>query len=333
MVATRSAQRTLLIVAIAIAVATLVGCDFTRSQSPYPPFFPYVIDEVDLSGALPSAIRDLRMEATAFPGSGARYFSIVAKPDSAADDVAILLNDGFSIVFIETSAGVLEFDTTLFTNHFDGVQLGSLNYVPASGVVSNVIRREDVYNSIVYHPSDYVIFQADSGTDITMQRWDTAWVASGAGDTFTPAFSDGRSLRDVRATYRYNGGSLPSDLSVFIKDEFGRTYRRVVQWESLDIGVPGFASWIDLTASTAVAYPELDLETLQDTPEGILSADTDSDDLIRVNATSGGISDRFSPGENPRNGDRYPVVFDPAGEFYLLLDTELRVLYKVAPWW
>jgi hypothetical protein len=105
-----------------------------------------------------------------------------------------------------------------------------------------------------------------------------------------------------------------------------------VAWETLNLAAPGFTSWIDLTTSPP-AYPELDFSTLQDTPAGILVAAGNGDHLLRIDATTGAERGRFTPGRNPRSDDEYPIAFDPAGAFYLLLDTETRILYKVAPWW
>ncbi|MFA7566370.1 MAG: hypothetical protein WCY01_05035, partial [Alkalispirochaeta sp.] len=119
-------------------------------------------------------------------------------------------------------------------------------------------------------------------------------------------------------------------VSVFIRDQANQTYRRTVDWITFNPAV-SVTPWINLAAPGTVAYQDMDFRTLQDTPDGLLYADGTR--LIRVSAESGSIIDKFDVGENSRSGGEYAVVFDPAGEFYLLFDTKLKILYKVAPWW
>jgi hypothetical protein len=316
---------------IVIVTVLGTGCEFTNETTPYPAFLPYVIAEIDLSGTLPSSIRETRMEATAFPLNSRRFFSIVVRPDSAAADTMIVVDENFATLLIERSETVLSFDTSLFINANNAVQLGNLNYNPSTGVVSNVIRREDIYSPIFAHPSDYVIFETDSATAIAMRRFAFDWSASVSGDTILPAFSDGRETWQTTARYRYSPTGA-TEVTIFVTDTTGRTYLRTVDWQALDIGAPPFAAWIEVTADT-VSYSRVDFDSVQDTPAGLLFVDNDRGGLVRVRRSSGSLIDTFDPGENPRSDDRYPVVFDPAGEFYLLLDTEARILYKVAPWW
>lgn len=324
----RTAVRT---IAVCVAAAWLLAaCDFARSTSNYPPFVPYVLGEIDLSSSLGGSVRDVRMEAVVYPGTSQRYLAIVVEPDSAAEDTLVVLDQSFSPVVIERSSNILSFDTSLFVNNGGGVQLGNVNYDPDTGVVSNVIRLENSYEPIITHPTAYVLFQTDAGVDLNLSRRDFDWGPSGLGDAIRAAFSDGRTVDAVDAMVRYTGGT-PVEVSVFVRDSNRAVYRRTVAWETLDLDTPGFAAWIDLAASDTVAYPELDFDSLVDTPDGLLYVDGTR--LVRVNRTTGGIIDTFDTGENPRTGKEYPIAFDPAGDFYLLFDTALQTLYKVAPWW
>jgi hypothetical protein len=296
----------------------------------FPKFLPYVVDERDLSSVISEPVRYARIEATAFPGTTRRYFSVVVYPDSAGPETLVLLDQDFTVLLSQRETDFLSFDTSLFINHNGRIQVGRVAYNPTDRSVTNVIAPPAIWSPIFAHPSpEYVVFTTDSTNsfDIRLGRFNISWATPTS--TLTPAFSDNRNVGEVHAVYQYTPGGSPR-VSVFIRDQANQTYRRTVDWITFNPAV-SVTPWINLAAPGTVAYQDMDFRTLQDTPDGLLYADGTR--LIRVSAESGSIIDKFDVGENSRSGGEYAVVFDPAGEFYLLFDTKLKILYKVAPWW
>lgn len=312
---------------VAATALLLVGCD-VFTTTPFPPYLSYVSAELDVSGEVPDAIRSVTLEATFSDPGGERFFSIYVEPDSAESEVYILVDQDLSVRFVETSDTAPPFDTHLFVTTQGRIQKGNVIYDPTTNEVLNVPRIDDDSNPTILTDSEkYYLFRSN-GADIEIVDYSDNFVEDGttSPNPLLGAISDGTRIRNVDAAYRWGSDPGAPDFALFLLDEQERVFRAVIAVADIfSLTEP----LVDATADPVL--PELELDSLQDTPQGLLGRDYQT--LYRLNGDTGGVRDSFDLGERAHIDGAYPIVFDPAGEFYLLFDVENRVLYRVAPWW
>ncbi len=322
-----TARQTASLAIITAVALVLAGCDFFTT-TPFPPYLSYVSAEVDFSGELPDSIRSVTLETTFPEPGGERFFSVYVEPDSAESEVYVLVDQSLSVRFVETSDTAPPFDTHLFVTTEGRVQKGNVVYDPTTNEILNAPTLEDLSDpTILADSSKYYVLWSNS-TDVEIFDYSDNFVedTATAPNPSIEAISDGASIWNLDAAYRWGSDVDSPEFALFMLDDENRLFRAVVALA--DIFSPT-EPLIDATVDPVL--PVLELDSLQDTPQGILGRDDQT--LYRVDEATGAVRDSFDLGESRRTDGGYPVVFDPAGEFYLLFDEDNRVLYRVDPWW
>lgn len=317
-------QRRVLLATLAIPFLVLAGCDLFTT-TPFPPYLTYVSAELDLDGEIPAAVRSVELEAIAAEPGGERFFSIYVEPDSAENEVYILIDQDLSVRFVETSETAPPFDTRLFVTTLGRIQKGRVVYDPTTNEILNSPRIDDDDSNpaVLTDSTKYYVYKPNDA-DVEIVDYSAGFVQDGT--TTVDAISDDVILRDVTTTYRWESNPSDPEFALFLRDENDRVFRSVIA--VADVASPA-GPLVDVSVDPVL--PSIDLDSLQDTPQGILGKDYQT--LYRINRDTGGVQDSFDLGESARNEDSYPVVFDPAGEFYILFDEANRTLYRVSPWW
>lgn len=301
----------------------LMSCTVLTNDQ-FPAFLPWVRAELDLRGALPADIRDVRTESVATP-AGDRVFAVVAAPDSA-DPATLLLVDQDLATVVERE-DPLSFDSRLFVRVDGAVQIGTVVYDPATRVVSNAPEPENAALAVVHDGTDYWQLSIESSTGVAFNRYDTGFIPVSSWSS-VPAITPAESVFATWVHRRFDTGGATGELIVLLQTTEGLR-RTVLQQSALaaQTGLPIDAGVAPGNQVLAVDRPD----ALRETPAGILVQDRET--LRRFDRETGAERERFQIGVNPRTGDPYPIAFDPAGEFYIVLDTENRVLYQVDVWW
>ena len=308
----------------------LTGCEFMLSNT-VPDFMPYVIDEIDLSSAIPRTAREIRLELIpGGPDGDNPVYVLMVRPDAAGRDVAVFLEgSGPSVRAVQKSTDITRYDTRAFRRIDGGVQVGNLVYDPVNSSLSNGPRLSGEYGPMMTirlgDPPVYQVIRRVESEYMEWELFDSEFLSLGTADENDPFGDFGivttADLRELEI--KWNLGWV-HDFFLHGYDDINdrdETWVFSVDQDSADPPMQAVK-----LASGSVRY-----RMLQRTPRGIFSQSYDGR-LTRFDPDTGAVLDRFTPYD--RDWDRdLPIVFDPSGSFYLLLDQDKRILYKVAPWW
>ena len=308
----------------------LTACEFILSNT-VPDFMPYVIDEIDLSSAIPRTARETRLELIpGGPDGDIPVYVLMIRPDTAGRDVVVFLEgSGPSVRAVQRSTDITRYDTRAFRRTDGGVQIGNLVYDPVNRSLSNGPRLSGEYGPMMTirlgDPPVYQVVRRVTLDLIELELYDSEFISLGLDEDEDP-FDDFGIVTDTdlnELEIKPNLGWIDD----FFLHGYDETNDRDETWFfSIDYGGPPMQA-IRL-ASGSIRY-----RTLQRTSRGIFSQSYDGR-LTRFDPDTGAVLDRFSPHDRDRGWNRgIPIVFDPSGSFYLLLDQDKRILYKVAPWW
>jgi hypothetical protein len=299
------------------------GCDFFLSNS-VPGFLPYVVSELDLADTLPSGVREVVFEVVpAGPEGDQPIFVLVVRPDSPGADIAVIFDrTGTTVRARQESTAITRFDTVPFRRLGGMVQVGNLVYNPETRQLTNGPRLDGDPRPVLTNEdgSDYALVSMATADPpvLELELYDAAFTAPTGTDPIdltsdvSPAVPgpvvgvNARMLDDTR-------------VEVFLHGEDG-----ALTYLPLEISV-GLGNTLPLSSRAELA-------TIQRTAAGFLARDP-SGDLLRMDLETGRVRDTFDLTGNAGNNGTLEVVFDPGGSFYLVLDREKRLLYKVAPWW
>lgn len=322
---------------VLLVVFFLSGCDFMLDNT-VPPFFPYVQDEVDLSGALPSTVRDLRFEVVqAGPDRNNPVFVLVIRPDSAGPDRMVLIGqDGSSVVGRKTASDTVHFESSAFVTLDGLVQVGNVAYNPVSGDIEEgrpALRGE--YRSIVARDDTrYEVIRVEGRGDaaqVVIEQYDGQF--QNRVENTVPILDAlvGVDLFPQVWNYFDFGPVVIRDVPLPGGYDYVVNGRNTVRdrWEIWFMAEDGEGSFGE---PTRIEGMRASGTAILNTPAGFLGRRGAEGRLVRSDGTSGEVLDRFMHDEGWRF-EGSPVAFDPNGEFYLLYDQERRILYKVAPWW
>lgn len=330
------ARRTVLrLAAVAALVVLLSGCDLI-SFTAFPPWLGWVRAEHDLSSVIPDSDGRVRLEAVYNQDSGRRYFALVWESAGSVPDRLILLDDQFRILVVEEERASIIFDTRLFMTVPDGVddaevQLGSVRYNPANGVVTNAVRPSG-FDPLIDNPAGPVYYAArqQDPTKLDFEPLDTVFALGGA--TVTVNYFAG-ALIEVGETsiHRVPGPVLGSREYAILVRLNERVYGRT--FTTADVLAPITEFFTDPDIDPFLS--EIDVSTARLTPEGILTVTQQNGDpvLQRWDVATYTLRDSFNLGSSARTEGDMPVVFDPLGRFYLLYDQGTRSLYQMERWW
>jgi hypothetical protein len=284
-------------------------------------FYPYVTAELDVHDAMPGACREIIFDAVPSGDDDAPIFVLVLRPDSADPDVVIMVDASIGSIRVEqTETDITRFDTRPFRRFGGLVQVGNLAYNTAMRRLVNAPRPDGEFRPLIGSEGDseyYLVGLSDPGT-VLFEVYDIDFLPTGS-DTlqaltvFDPALTVSATAIDARM---YDSGVADFVVTTDAGELWFFSYRLGSAAEGRAIRIPG----------------SLRRDTVQRTAAGLLGI-RNRDELVRVNRTNGGVEDTFVPAEGVNLVQEMPVVFDPAGRFYLLFDAHHGIIYKVAPWW
>jgi hypothetical protein len=308
-----------LVVSILLAMLTACPWDVSVSNT-VPDFMPYVTAELDVSGAMPGSIRDLTFEAVPSGADDIPIFVLVMRPDSAGADVVVMVDGSLGSIRVEQeSTAITRFDTRPFRRLNGLVQVGNLVYNADLRKLVNAARPDGDFRPIIVTDIDdeyYVVDLADPQS-LLLEGYDLEFLPTGdfveALTTFDSDMTFSASAVDARM---YDGGVADFVVTTTAGEVWFFSAR-------LSVGPEG----------EAVRIPSsLRFRSIRRTAAGLIGI-RDRDELVRVNRTTGAIEDTFRPSGGVNITRDMPVVFDPAGKYYLLFDSSRGVIYRVAPWW
>lgn len=319
-----------LLLVLLITVALFSSCEDVISNT-VPPFMPYVIGEIDLSGALPRTSRETVLDVVpGGPSAEIPVFVLLVRPDSAGPDVVLMLEGtGPTVRVRQENTDITRFDTRAFRHFLGNIQIGNLLYNPVAEVLSNAPRPERDYRAILARDEGYQLYGLVDRTELSFESYDSAFIPTGSDVGSIPLADVGivTSGLFTEVDARFFTSPLIHDFFLFgYNDETERG-------ESWYFGID-YREGETLLPPVRFGRAGLIPGTVQRTPAGFLGLDGNNR-LVRMDLQTGAVLDTFTP---RRDDHRYhhrslPVVFDPQGRFYLLLDEEKRILYKVEPWW
>lgn len=298
----------------------LGGCDVLISGT-VPAYLPYVTAELDLTGTLPAAVREVNLEVVPAGPDNEAIFVLVVRRDTAGEDTIVMVDSRITVPrVVQESTSITRFDTRAFRRTDGAVQVGNLVYDPVARVLTNGPRLEDSASPVLLKDVDgeYLVAERTAGGDLLFRPYDASFIPTGGAD-----------LLPVSAV------GMPAPAERFSARMFSRREMDLVLVDSEErhwfaTVVPG--EGIETPAFLLMASGTLETATVQRTAAGILGR-TSSGELVRFHGETGEVLDRFRPAGNRGGTGEFDVIFDPAGEFYVLLDRRQRVLYRVAPWW
>lgn len=308
---------------LAASLLVVAGCDLFLSNT-VPGFLPYVVSELDLADTLPSSAREVVFQVVPAGTDGDQpVFVLVVRPDSAGADVAVILDrSGTTVRARQESTAITRFDTVPFRRLGGLVQVGNLVYNQETRQLTNGPRLDNDPRPVLTNEDGFDYAMVSMATEdppvLELELYDAAFTGSTGADPIdltadvTPAVPgpitgvNARMLDDTRVEVYLHGGDgsityLPLEISV------------------------GIGTTLPLSSRAEFA-------TIQRTDAGFLARDS-SGDLLRMDLETGRVRDTFELTGNAAGNRNLEVVFDPRGSFYLVLNREKRLLYKVAPWW
>jgi hypothetical protein len=317
-----------------LTAALLGGCEFVTSTS-VPPYMTYVVSELDVSGKIPDAVRNVDVISLSTSTTG--YAAFIARASLRADnDRLLLVDDGFNLRVQRSDEFPARLNRSGIVTESDQLLIGNLLYDPAANTVSNTAAPENDIDTGVQILTEYYTASGGGDDTLTIEGYDASFIAlAGSPVSFTIS-QEGTLQGEVRAQ-----DYVDADGNRFIVLIVSGTYDGplyVTTFPAADLVTlyatpqPLF-SVADPTAGYGrVVIPGSRPRDTMRTREGIIRYDEDDDRLLRYDGSTGALLDSFSLMGDDDDED-LRVAFFARGGNYLLLDTERQILYEVAPWW
>lgn len=306
---------------VCVVFTVLAGSCSWESEETVSGFYPYVTAELNVQDALPDSFRELVFEAVPSGDDDTPIFVLVARPDSAGPDVVVMVDASVSSIRVEqTETDITRFDTRPFRRFGGLVQVGNLAYNTTLRKLVNAPRPDGDFRPLIGSEGagEYYLVELDDPATVLLEAYDLDLLPTG-GDTLQALTTFDSALTvsaDAIDAWMYDGS---------VADFVITTDAGAVWFFSYRLGDSPVGRAVQLPAS--VRY-----DTVRRTAAGLVGIRS-GDELVRINRTTGETEDTFTPAAGVNLRLDMPVVFDPAGDFYLLFDSDHGIIYKVAPWW
>lgn len=325
------------LVSIAIAAftaATLSSCEFVTT-TPVEPYLTYAVAEIDLDGRLPDKVDQVEVRTLALGDES--YAAFFVRADRRADnDELIVVDNAFRLRVERDDQFPIRLTLGGSVSEAGELLFGNLLFDPAAQSITNSAAPENEYFVGEQIGANYYTLNEGNLTNaIGWEEFTNAFIPQGNANV---QLSAGGILDDEARLFAHNYVASDGSRSIVIisgNEALGRFVTTVPMADLPTLTGPLFNE-ANLTAS---AYPTVLIaggtprRTFK-TREGIFTWEDDGT-LERYDADTGDRLDSFQLGRFAEGGLSNTLIpaFFVTGERYLLLDTERRKLYEVAPWW